>query len=933
MKKTIILATLILAATSCTRESLSPDKEIPGADGLLATIVQSDQQTKAILLDNPGIRMESFWTAGEVIGVVGIDTNPVQFSVSAGDISGDGKTALFRSTENIPSGNLTAFSPYQEGANISDGKVFMDFPTVQHYTLGNGVAQPDPAANLMVGTGNATGGLSFRNATAILKIGQTFDQETVVKKVLFKDLSGAAVAGAASITPGLTPVASITGSESVITLDCGEEGVSVPAGKLARFYIIIPPRNYPKGAEITFITADGQSAVRTTGTSGGVTFDRSIIYPVGDIPNRDYVLPSAGQLAAGAILMTPELLRNVKILQMTMVPVQNDEGTQTVKDCNGNDVFLPSMDIYAPREMGFKEGNWLIFDATDDLPSGGVLKIKEIIEPFGDDNHALIKAQPTNNPFEAYQKLEVGSQMFDAEGQEIEGAGFDINMSDYLSEIRDGEGKKVPFHRNANGEIILDEGDVEDALSKAIIKTDNDFSSPTLSISNDGDHIKGSLEAKLTLSMRAAIKVQDCELHFITFSFEPSLNLSAKFSLEAEGNIGKDLHLFTLYFVPGIPITPGVVLTPQLDISAGIGIGGSIKLETSIDYTLSLGRFGFSYQPGDGFCFRHMKSAANPLEITPSLDASLKGSIYAYGSITATPRISLYGLFSAGLATEFSLKFGIEGGVQNDGWDYRKLFLQPGLKFTPVTASLGGLFSQKWDDFEKEQELDPIWERYLSPRIEGEGDLIGPTHLFRTTKYEADGHYYWIHCPNSLSAEYHSLPIFTHIDAYKYKVVSKVPTLDPWECVLQVFTGTPDIDESHMYWGLGLPYGGFLDNYFQAWADQGWKPSPNCTNYTLLDIPAGSDELEASGTVAENAFANGTWYSVIENYRNKRTGKYLFDPDKEQGLLFRVMWPTLPSGDYAYVTETISESLYDNLQCPVSSTIDVSPNGYHDIDL
>ena len=128
-----------------------------------------------------------------------------------------------------------------------------------------------------------------------------------------------------------------------------------------------------------------------------------------------------------------------------------------------------------------------------------------------------------------------------------------------------------------------------------------------------------------------------------------------------------------------------------------------------------------------GFTFRH-NEAQPPGDngFSPELGASLEGSLSATATLTATPRISLYGLLSVGLATDFNLTFALKAGVSSDDGAYGKLELTPGLKFTPVTASLGGIFSNKWDDYAPEVEFEPIWERYLFPSVRENGGLIGP---------------------------------------------------------------------------------------------------------------------------------------------------------------------------------------------------------------
>ena len=110
MKQYIIGSITLLCALACTRESLQPES-VPQENGLVATIVSSQAETKAILLDNPGVRMESFWQADDHIGVAGPGGQVQVFSVRDSDILNDGKTAVFRSDEAVPSGQLFRSTP------------------------------------------------------------------------------------------------------------------------------------------------------------------------------------------------------------------------------------------------------------------------------------------------------------------------------------------------------------------------------------------------------------------------------------------------------------------------------------------------------------------------------------------------------------------------------------------------------------------------------------------------------------------------------------------------------------------------------------------------------------------------------------------------------------------------------------------------------
>ena len=97
--------------------------------------------------------------------------------------------------------------------------------------------------------------------------------------------------------------------------------------------------------------------MRTTGTIGGVSFERSVVYPVGDVPNMDYELPSAATFQDGALMMTPELLRRVKFLTVEKVHVTSDDGSETAT-YNGVPISLPAIEMLVPRDIKMEEGGW-----------------------------------------------------------------------------------------------------------------------------------------------------------------------------------------------------------------------------------------------------------------------------------------------------------------------------------------------------------------------------------------------------------------------------------------------------------------------------------------------------------------------------------------------------------------------------------------------
>ena len=142
-----IIPAVLLSLSACVNDGLVPEMQ---SDRLRATFDADVAVTKSILVDNPGVKLESFWEAGEQIGVFGGNTGNALFTLKAEDLSYDRKTADFTTGGSIPAGRLTGYSPYQKGAGSDGESIVIDFPAKQHYVTYNGVVQPDPAANILL---------------------------------------------------------------------------------------------------------------------------------------------------------------------------------------------------------------------------------------------------------------------------------------------------------------------------------------------------------------------------------------------------------------------------------------------------------------------------------------------------------------------------------------------------------------------------------------------------------------------------------------------------------------------------------------------------------------------------------------------------------------------------------------------------------------
>lgn len=895
MKSFLLGVIAILMLVSCEGESGLYDNK----GTIRAYIASDDVVTKTTLVDNPGVRVVSSWAVGDRLGIFGSGASNQVFTIDAASLSEDGKRADFKSAASVPSGALTGYYPYQADASKgSDGAIIITFPAEQHSAgVAGAMERPDPQANILAGAGSSDAGISFRPVMALLKAGHRFEDDVTITSVEFRDLSGAAVAGSLSISGGADPVGTITGTEKVITVDFSGNGIFIPAGVLHPVFIVVPARNYDKGFEITFIDSEGGRTAKTVGASGGKTLSPGVLYTIGEVAGKEYVPEAKSSLKPEAIIVTEEMAHQVRVMRLTTDVVRDIDGEPIKQD--GYQIHRPAASLLVSDDLNPSQLRWFIFNyGSEQVPDGGIFRVENVRPIGGGFSEVYATTEPNfGAPFE---ELIMGEAMFDAEGNEVENAGEDLDISNYLSEIRDAEGNSVPFTVARDGSVFINADDMANALTKAVASASKDISLPGLSISYSGDHCSANFGATLNVGMKAAVKVTGGEVNFVHFTFHPTLDLKADFSISQSISFSRSVHLFTLYCAPGIPVAPGVILTPTMDVSASIGANANVTLNTTISYRYDMGRFGFSYQPEQGFMFRHFESEPDDASPSPEIGTSLTAKVSAGISLIAEPSIQFYGLFGAGL----KLEYGISLVAQSDGnWSPTSsshesfIALCHGITITPFTASLGGWFTKTWDTLKLEIELDDLWKRYLLPKFtEIRPGIAYDKVITLNSRYKGikDGKYVWL---ERMTKNYPALPeygllhsAFTEVSGISTRIAvpKDSPTLDDWEIYCDIETGS-----SGMQWYDLMMWGTMIGSYVLE--DNSYEARVPLSENKIFTIAAdGKDEIvDESVTGRPDDFPQGRIRSFSLRAHNTRSGK---DVILYRSVPFTYYWPETPLG-------------------------------------
>ncbi len=732
----ILLVTGLLA--SCT-----DDIFVPESNQLIASIESDLNMTASngnarINFDNDPTnqRMNVLWKDGDSIGVFGAtEGTNVPYSTQTSAINDNGRTAIFTTSQTKPKGQLVAYYPYQKNAQLIGDELNLTMPQVQVYAVdGSGIPLPPAEANFMVAKPSADAErIIFSNVFALLEINFNQNKDSVVKKLVFTDLSGKPVSGPFKIkwTENEAEAYFPSGTNSsndTLSLDC-KNGIGAPSNVIQRFYMLVPAREYPKGFQIDFIMENGTKTSKTIGSASGKTLVKGKLYPIGDTANESVDVEYA--LNPGVYQFSKEQLQQFA----------NFSYNTTTK----------SLTFTAPGNIPFYNGTYIILNLSNEtIPYGYAGQVDDITSLS--NGRQQIKVIPTNEVTTLFNNLSIGSPLWNSDGTPSEGEGLALDLASYITDITTYNGTRVPF--NISGSTVsmkvplYSPGSFSKtptylappksfspfaAINRSMITSADKytpaFTSPAMTYTfNDEQNLSAKVGVQVTMNTIMSMSIVDKTLEYLHFKATPVITFTSDFTAKMEKTYQKEVPLLEFHFAP-IPVGP-IMIIPIMKLNAVADLQGKANLTTTMTYKQEV-PFGFSYVPG-GFVYRNYLPKKDPndknepfiysgklkLEGSVAVGAKIYGGFKVFGLLEATANVDSRIRVRCNVDFDAALDNAGTGNLPN-GYFYEayasskvETLLTPSIGVGVV--SLGGVLNAK----SQSEELEiPLSEHYLLPHF------------------------------------------------------------------------------------------------------------------------------------------------------------------------------------------------------------------------
>ena len=265
MRRLFVIIVAAIALVGCSMDNITVSYQTDQNDIYYASFEEFGDKTRTYVDED----VKLLWHEDDRISLFRTTLNEqFKFTGATGDNSG-GFAAVPSDewvTGNVVSTNYAVY-PYDATTRLSNDEIIqLTMPAVQHYaenSFGRG-------ANTMVAASENTSSkfLPFRNLGGYIIV-KLYGEDTTIKSIEFKGNNDEIIAGAASAEAkyGYLPVVSMSESgTTTITLDCGEEGVTISSDSAnpTSFWFVVPPITFEGGFTFTITDINGNTFTKST---------------------------------------------------------------------------------------------------------------------------------------------------------------------------------------------------------------------------------------------------------------------------------------------------------------------------------------------------------------------------------------------------------------------------------------------------------------------------------------------------------------------------------------------------------------------------------------------------------------------------------------------------------------------------------------------
>ncbi|MBR3589881.1 MAG: leucine-rich repeat protein [Alistipes sp.] len=265
MRRLFAIIVAAIAFVGCSMDDITVSYQTDKSDIYYASFEDFGEESRTYVDEN----VKLLWHEDDRISLFRTTLNEqFKFTGTTGDNSG-GFSAIPSDewvTGNVVSTNYAVY-PYDATTKLSNDEIIqLTMPAVQHYaenSFGRG-------ANTMVAASENTSSkfLPFRNLGGYIIV-KLYGEDTTIKSIEFKGNNDEIIAGAATAEAkyGYLPVVTMLESgTTTITLDCGEEGVTISSDSAnpTSFWFVVPPITFEGGFTFTITDINGNTFTKST---------------------------------------------------------------------------------------------------------------------------------------------------------------------------------------------------------------------------------------------------------------------------------------------------------------------------------------------------------------------------------------------------------------------------------------------------------------------------------------------------------------------------------------------------------------------------------------------------------------------------------------------------------------------------------------------